>query len=141
MEVSEILSIVITAVLLPLVGWLMTVITESVKEKTHNAKLDKYLDQAQDAITTAVQDTMQTYVDSVKTAGDWNAATKKIAFEKARAKAIELMGVGAYKAIGELFDSAEQQMEVWLSSKLEAATREEKLKSKLAQLGEGECEA
>lgn len=130
MDTVEILSIVVTAVLLPLVGWFITVITDSIKERTHNSKLDKLLDIAQDSVTTAVQEVMQTYVDSVKKAGDWNSTTKDIAFEKAREKAIELMGVAAYKGLGELFDSAERQMEVWLKSKLEAATREEKLKDK-----------
>lgn len=128
METTEILSIVITVVIIPLATWAITALTDFLKTKTENAKLDKLLDVAQDSITTAVKEIMQTYVSSLKKSGEWNEETQRLALEMARQKAIDLMGVAAYKALGTLFDSAERQMEVWLTAKIEAATREEKLK-------------
>ena len=128
METTEIISLVVTVVLVPLATWAISALTEYIKTKTENAKLDKLLDIAQDAITTAVQEVMQTYVSTLKKQGDWNADTQLIALEMAKQKAIDLMGVAAYKALGTLFDSAERQMQEWLTAKIEAATRAEKLK-------------
>lgn len=128
MDTTEILSIVITVVIIPLATWAITALTDYLKTKTENAKLDKLLDMAQDAITTAVQEVMQTYVSSLKKSGEWNEDTQKIALEMAKQKAIDLMGVAAYKALGTLFDSAERQMQEWMTAKIEAATRAEKLK-------------
>ena len=128
METTEIISIVVTVVLIPLATWAITALTDFLKTKTENAKLDKMLDIAQDAIVTAVQEIMQTYVSSLKKSGEWNDETQRLALEMAREKAIDLMGAAAYKALGQLFESADRQMEVWLTAKIEAATRAEKLK-------------
>lgn len=128
MDTTEILSILITVIIIPLATWAITALTDFLKTKTENAKLDKLLDVAQDAITTAVQEVMQTYVSSLKKSGEWNDETKIIALEMAKQKAIDLMGVAAYKALGTLFDSAERQMQEWMTAKIEAATRAEKLK-------------
>ena len=128
METTEIISIIVTVILIPLATWAITALTEFLKTKTENAKLDKLLDVAQDAITTAVKEIMQTYVSTLKKSGEWNEDSARMALELARQKAIDLMGVAAYKALQSLFDSAERQMEVWLTAQIEAATREEKLK-------------
>ena len=128
METTEIISIIVTVILIPLATWAITALTEFLKTKTENAKLDKLLDVAQDAITTAVKEIMQTYVSTLKKSGEWNEDSARMALELARQKAIDLMGVAAYKALQSLFDSAERQMEVWLTAQIEAATREEKLR-------------
>lgn len=128
METTEIISIIVTVILIPLATWAITALTEYLKTKTENAKLDKLLDIAQHSITTAVKEIMQTYVSTLKKSGEWNEDSARMALELARQKAIDLMGVAAYKALQSLFDSAERQMEVWLTAQIEAATREEKLK-------------
>ena len=128
METTEIISIIVTVILIPLATWAITALTDFLKTKTENAKLDKMLDVAQDAITTAVKEIMQTYVSTLKKSGEWNEDSARMALELARQKAIDLMGVAAYKALQSLFDSAERQMEVWLTAQIEAATREEKLR-------------
>ncbi len=101
-----------TAVLGALWNWIRT--------KTKNAALDKYMELANDAIITAVAETMQVFVTTIKNEGGWNDEAKAKAFEMAKIKAIEIMGAAAKQAIPQVVGDFEQ----WLTAKIEAATLE-----------------
>lgn len=126
MSKTEIIATVVSCIVVPLIGWLVATLTEYLKEKTTNAKLDKYFDLACDAVITSVKDTMQTFVSTLKANGEWDGTTAAQALEIAKAKAVELMGAAAYKALSEIV----LDVESWLISKVEAATLTVKMEAR-----------
>ena len=122
MTSSEILNLVLpsllTAVVIPLIIGLGTALKNYIKSKTSSAKLEKYIDMANDAIVTAVAEIMQTFVSSLKKSGEWNADNAKKAFELAKFKAVEIMGAEIKAAI----PSVVGDFDAWLTAKIEAAT-------------------
>lgn len=124
LDVGSIITIIFSSVLIPLLVIGMNALVDFLKTKTKNEKLDKYLDKASDAIITAVQEIMQTYVSTLKKNGEWTEESAAEALEMAKLKAIELMGAAAYTALPELVGN----VEAWLIAKIEAATRAEKIK-------------
>ncbi len=130
MSISEIINIalpvLLTSVIIPLLLTAGKAISRYFQSKVENEKLQKYFDQAVDAIETAVADIMQTFVLSMKQSGEWNEAAAKKAFELAKLKAQELMGVAALQALPGIVGD----VEAWLTAKIEAAT----LKSKVMAL-------
>lgn len=128
-DIAGLLQIAITTIIVPFVAWGVTEFTRWIKEKRENEVLDKYLKLASDSIVTAVADTMQVFVDSIKASGEWNEETQREAFERSRLMAIELMGATVWQAL----DMIVKDSEAWLSAKIEQAVRDEKLKEKAAE--------
>jgi hypothetical protein len=122
MSLSEILNLVLptllTAVVIPLIVAAGRAISTYFKTKTDSEKLQHYFDAATDAVETAVAETMQTFVTTMKNAGSWDADTASKAFEMAKLKAQEIMGVAALQALPEIVGDVDK----WLTSKVEAAT-------------------
>ena len=111
MSLNEILSIavpaLITTVLIPFIATAISALTNFLKTKANNAKLDKYFDMANDAVTTAVAEVMQTFVSEMKKAGTWDKETAEKAFTMARTKAIEIMGAAALTVLPEIVGDVE----------------------------------
>lgn len=124
LDVGSIITIIFSSVLIPLLVIGMNAIVDFIKTKTKNEKLDKYLDRASDAVITAVQEIMQTYVSTLKKNGEWTEESADEALEMAKLKAIEIMGAAVYTSLPDLIEN----VEAWLIAKIEAATRAEKLK-------------
>ncbi len=122
MTTTDILSLIINAALVPLVAWAVSELTAFLKSKANNEALDKYFNMANDAVTTAVKEVMQTYVSTLKAAGKWDEEAAKEALRMAKMKAQEIMGAAALKALPEIVGD----VEAWLTSKIEAATLEMK---------------
>ena len=80
-------------------------------------KLNKYIDTAQDAITTAVTSVAQTYTDSLKASGSFDDVAKVKAKTDATTIATTLITEDAKVAIKELFGD----FEVYLSNAIEVA--------------------
>ena len=124
MTTSEILNLVlpslVTAVIIPLIIGIGNAIKNYVKSKTNNAKLEKYIDMANDAIVTAVAEVMQTFVTTMKKNGEWNTENASKAFELAKFKAVEIMGAEIKAAIPDVVGD----FDAWLTAKIEAATLE-----------------
>jgi hypothetical protein len=115
---NSILQSLITLVIIPAVIALGKAAFDYIRTKTHNAQLDKYLDMANDAIVTAVAETMQTFVTTLKNSGQWDEEAAKKAFDMAKQKAVEIMGAAALRALPEIVGD----FEAWLTSKIETAT-------------------
>ena len=122
MTTSEILNLVIptllTAVVIPLIIGLGNAAKNYVKSKTNSAKMEKYIDMANDAIFTAVAEVMQTFVTTMKKNGDWNKENAAKALELAKYKAVEIMGAEIKAAIPDVVGD----FDAWLTAKIEAAT-------------------
>lgn len=108
--------------LIPAVVAALGVVTKALwnwlKERTKNAALDKYMDRANDAVLTAVAETMQTFVTTMKKEGNWNKEAAKKAFEMSLLRAKEIMGAAILQALPEVVGDLEK----WLTAKIEAAT-------------------
>lgn len=126
MDFSEFMNMV-APYLVPAVIAALGVVTKALwdwlKAKTKNATLDKYIDRANDAIMTAVAETMQTFVTTMKHEGKWDAEAAKKALEMSILRAREIMGKAALEALPEVVGDIEK----WLTAKIEAATLELKL--------------
>ena len=133
MTFSEVLNIAIPVLLTSVIIPLLLGVGEYIKKKAKTEAQQKYFKFACDAITTAVAETMQTFVSTMKKNGEWNEENAQKALEMAILKAQEIMGVAALSALPEIVGDVQS----WLISKVEAATLAEK-----AKVGVGEiCNA
>ena len=120
---NETMNIVITSVVVPLVvalvGFIIPYInklSEQVKARVNDEKLNKYIDIAEDAVETAVAATAQTFVDAIKGTEGWTDEAKKKAFEQAKMQALTVMGTAARLALKETYGDLDE----WLNAKIEA---------------------
>lgn len=104
------------------IGFLKTE-TGAVKNEDARLRLLHYLDLAAAAIETAVLETSQTFVDSIKGTDGWTAATMQEAFLRARERAIEIMGLAVYDGLSEGIDDVNK----WLTAQIEATVRTTKV--------------
>ncbi|MDR2046544.1 MAG: hypothetical protein LBP79_01335, partial [Clostridiales bacterium] len=81
--VLTIISTVITAVVLPLIALGGKKLIDYITTKTKNEQLKAALEQANDAVQKAVAQTAQTYVDTLKAQGVFDADAQKAALEQA----------------------------------------------------------
>lgn len=126
MEITEIIAIVIETALLPILAWGVAKFTAYLDEKIKNETAEKYVNLAVDAVYSAVQQTMQTYVSALKKSGEWNEETARKAFENAKAIALVTMGSAAREAIAEMTGD----LDAWLEARIEACTLQIKEESK-----------
>jgi hypothetical protein len=120
--IYAILSVIVTAVLIPLIRTGGTALVELVKTKINNAKVAAYLDSANDAVMTAVAETMQTFVSELKKTGTWSQASWAEAFSKSKDRAIVIMGTATLEALPDIVGD----VQAWLTAKIEAATLAQK---------------
>lgn len=118
MDFSEILNIVIPILLTSVIIPLILSVGDYIKKKAKTEMQQKYFIFACDAVATAVSETMQTFVTTMKNNGTWTDESAKQALEMAKLKAQEIMGVAALSALPEIVGD----VETWLTSKVEAAT-------------------
>lgn len=114
--VLNIIEVVITSIIVPLLAWGVKALVDWLKSKTENATLEKYIDFASNAVELAVKQTTQTYVDSLKKQGAFNEAAQKEAFNKTLATAKTLLTEKAQEAITTVYGDVNE----WLSSKIES---------------------
>ena len=118
MEYRDILSTMITAVIVPGLLWLGKQAAVYLREKCKNDMLDKYLRIASECIVDAVAQVSQTFVDKV-TEGKWNVTAKNEAFELARITAMENLGITGQKLITEALGDFDK----WVATKIEAEVK------------------
>lgn len=120
MELTDIIALIIETALIPILAWGVAKLTAHLDKKIENETAEKYVNFAVDAVYTAVQQTMQTYVSALKKSGEWNEETAEIAFNNAKALALVTMGAKAQEVIAELAGD----LDAWLDAKIEACTLE-----------------
>lgn len=113
---NQAMPVLLTAVIIPLILAIGRLISKKLKTEMQQ----KYLEMAVNAVATAVSETMQTFVKSLKDSGTWNEETAKQAFIMAKNKSIQIMGVAVLNAMPEIV----RDFETWLTSQIEATTLE-----------------
>lgn len=128
-NLNELLMTLIQAVIIPaipiLVGYLVKLLkakAEQTTVKINNELVRQYLQEAIDAVLQAVTYTAQTYVDSLKKQGKFDADAQKVAFTKAKEIALQLLTEDAKNLITDLYGD----LTVWLDTKIEQTVKEQK---------------
>ena len=93
-----------------------------ISAKMKNTEGAAFLREATDAVCTAVTYTNQTYVDALKSKGEFSLDNQKEALTKAKDKAIELLSPDAKLYISQTYGSVDQ----FLTTKIEAEVKDQK---------------
>lgn len=122
MTTTEIITLVLQGVIVPLVIWGIYVVRNYLSVQIENVTAKRILMQAADAAQKAVSQTMQTYVDNVKNTPDWNIEAQRLAFAKAKNVALEILGEEGCK----LLQNVVGDTNAYLEAAIEAAVAETK---------------
>ena len=118
----NIIETILTAVVIPLLAWGIKNLVNWLKTKTNNAIVEKYLTYAGDAVTQAVKETTQTYVDALKKEGKFDKDAQIEAFNRTMKTALDLLTTDALDVIEMVYGD----VEAWLRSKIESTIAENK---------------
>lgn len=118
MDWNEILMTLITAVVIPTILAAGAMLKKYIEANIKDKNVQKYLSIATDCVADAVADIAQTFVDHINDE-EWNEETKKAAFEAAKEKALQHLGITG-KA---LLEEALGDFEGWINSKIEAEVK------------------
>lgn len=98
MEWQELLTTIFEVCIIPLLGILTTFFvkwvnakSEEIKTNIDDATLKKYMDMLSDTITSCVVATNQTYVETLKAQGKFDAEAQEIAFQMTSTAVIEIL--------------------------------------------------
>lgn len=111
----NILSVVVTAVILPLISFGGKKLIDYLNEKISNEKTSKLLNTATEIVVSAVRTVFQTYVDALNKEGNFNKDTHLTALTKAKDIAISQMNDELKKFIEENYGNVDN----WLITQIE----------------------
>lgn len=97
--------------------------TAQVQQELDSDTAAKYMDMACDAVAQAVTHTAQTFVDALKSDGAFTKEKQEEAFEKAKSKALKILGDTVVAALNEIYGD----FDLWLDTKIEQVCREIKV--------------
>lgn len=112
----NVLSAVVTAVILPFISIGGARLITLINEKIKNDEAVKTLTTATDIVTNAVRSVFQTYVESLKNAGSFDKDAQEIALSKAKEVAMAQMSEEVKSYITTNYGSLEE----WLTVQIEA---------------------
>ena len=123
MDWMNILEQVFNVVLFPLMGIattalivFITVKTEELKKKYDNELFSKYANMLEQTIISCVIATNQTYVETLKKEGKFDAEAQKIAFDKTFSAVITILSDDAYDYLSEAIGDLEE----YITNRIEA---------------------
>ena len=112
----NIISAVVTTVLLPLITWAGTKLIQYIGTKVKNEKAAALLTTATTIVLNAVRSVFQTYVESLKASGSFNAEAQKTALSKAKDIALSQLG----EDVKEYISSTYGNLDGWLTNQIES---------------------
>lgn len=96
--------------------YLISVKIKELKQKTNDETAKKYLDMLNETISNAVLATTQTYVESLKKQGKFDAEAQKIAFQQTYEAVMRVLTADAIKYI----TASVGDLETYITNKIEA---------------------
>lgn len=114
----NVLSALITFVVIPLLSWCGVELVKWLSNKTKNAKSKQYIEDAVSAVVIAVSEVSQTYVEALKKEGKFDKDAQFIAFELARDKALSLINDNSIKAITTVYNDFEYWLDLIIEQKV-----------------------
>ncbi len=118
MDYNQILMTIITSVVIPAILIIGKAVYKEIEENVQDKKVARYLLIATECVTDAVAGIAQTYVDKIKD-GEWNSITKEAAFEMAKEKALQHLGLTGKL----LLQEALGDFDGWINTKIEAEVK------------------
>lgn len=112
----NILSVVVSAVVLPLISLIGAKLVAWLSSKTKNEKAAAIIKEANDIVMNAVKCVLQTYVDTLKKEGKFDEASQFLALSKAKEKALEQMSDDTKSFIEKNYGD----LDLWLTTSIEA---------------------
>lgn len=112
----NILSVVVTVVVLPLISIAGGKLVKLINSKIKNSEEAKLLSKATEIVTSAVKSVFQTYVESLKKSGVFNEEAQKTALSKAKDSALSEMNEDVKTYIEDTYGN----LDAWLTTEIEA---------------------
>lgn len=112
----NILSVVVTSIVLPLITYAGARLIAFLNTKIKDENAKKLLTTATDIVINAVRSVFQTYVESLKNSGNFNAEAQVIALNKAKDIALEQMTDEVKEFINKNYGS----VDAWLTTTIES---------------------
>ena len=112
----NILSVVVTSIVLPLLTYAGTRLIAYLNSKIKDENYKILLTTATDIVVNAVRSVFQTYVESLKASGNFNAEAQLIALNKAKDIALEQMTDEVKEFISKNYGS----VDAWLTTTIES---------------------
>ena len=112
----NVISAVVTTVLLPLITWAGTKLIQYIGTKVKNEKAAAFLTTATTIVLNAVRSVFQTYVESLKASGSFNAEAQKTALSKAKDIALSQLG----DDVKEYISSTYGNLDGWMTNQIES---------------------
>lgn len=122
LELLQAVLIAATPILTAMICLLLKKKVAEISAKMKNTEGAAFLREITDAVCTAVTYTNQTYVDTLKSKGEFSPENQKEALEKAKNKAIELLSTDAKLYISQVYGSIDK----FLTTKIEAEVKDQK---------------
>lgn len=123
--ITQLYELIIFPLLFVLAGFLIQFIktkTAELKANASNETQQKYLTMFENTITTCVIATNQTYVESLKKSGKFDAEAQKLAFEQTKTAVLEILTEDAKEYLTEFYGDLDKQ----LNSLIEAEVNKNK---------------
>ena len=114
--ILNIISVVVTAVILPLISYAGTRLISYLNSKIKDEKARELLTQATGVVTNAVRAVFQTYVDSLKKSGNFGAEAQLEALNKAKEIALSQLS----EEVKEYITTNYGDINNWLTTQIEA---------------------
>jgi len=112
----NVISVVVTAVVLPLISLAGTKLVQLINSKINNNKAASLLSTATLIIVNAVRSVFQTYVEALKKEGKFDEQSQKIALLKAKDIALSQMT----EDVKEFISSTYGDLDSWINTSIEA---------------------
>lgn len=112
----NILSVLVSAVVLPLISLIGAKLISWLSSKTKSEKATAIIKEANDIVMNAVKCVLQTYVDSLKKEGKFDEASQFLALSKAKEKAMEQMSDDTKAFVEKNYGN----LDSWLTMSIEA---------------------
>lgn len=112
----NILSVVVTAIILPLISMVGGKLINLLSAKIKNEKAGNLIGTATEIVINAVKSVFQTYVDSLKKEGKFDKESQLVALNKAKEVAISQMTEDVKEFIRENYGD----LDAWLNTQIEA---------------------
>lgn len=113
----NIISAVVTTVLLPLITWAGTKLIQYIGTKVKNEKAAALLSTATNIVLNAVRSVFQTYVESLKASGKFDSESQVEALKRAKDIALSQLGDDVKEYITTNFGN----LDGWLTNQIESS--------------------
>ena len=113
----NVLSIVVTAVIIPVISFLGFKLSQFLNSKIKDEKGRTLLNKANEIVLNAVRSVFQTYVESLKNSGSFNEDAQKIAFSRAKAIIVSELT----EELKEFITQNYGDLTAWITNQIEAS--------------------